>query len=317
MPIIGSFGAGSKGGFGRGGKKPFNAEYLVIGGGGAGGAQTGGAGGAGGYRLNVPGETSGRNSVAEAEIELLVGTSYQLTVGAGASSTGAGPFPRPARPRGEDSVFASITSIGGGTGTPVTSPEQVNGGAASGGGGSTGTPGQGFDAGPPNSVPYAYGTTGAGAAGGTGAATPNGGGSTGGAGLFSSITGTPVQRAGGGGGGNRPGQHGGGPFVPGGPGGPGGGGAGSNTHQSAGTPGDANTGGGGGDEGYNNQPPGNPFSIGSGSGAGGSGLVVIKVPTDITASFTPGVTQNPSSTPTHNIYTVTAAGGSDEVTFSG
>ena len=39
MPLIGTFGAGSAGGYGqrKGAAFPFNAEYLVIGGGGAGG----------------------------------------------------------------------------------------------------------------------------------------------------------------------------------------------------------------------------------------------------------------------------------------
>ena len=317
MPIIGSFGAASARGFGQrvGGAVKFDVQYLVIAGGGAGGAQTGGAGGAGGYRLNVPSENSGRNSSAEAALELQTAEEYTITIGAGAPSTGAGSQPRPANARGSDSVFATITSIGGGTGDPVSNPTDNQGGSGA-SNSHAGTPGQGFDGGPPNAVPYAFGTGGGGGAGGTGTTTPNGGGATGGAGLASSIDGTPTTRAGGGGGGNRPGQHGGGPFVPGGPGGSGGGGAGSNTHKSAAQPATANTGGGGGDVGYNNQPPGLPFASVQGSGAGGSGLVIIKVPTDITASFSPGVTSSSSSNPTHNIYTVTAAGGSDTVEFS-
>ena len=30
MPILGSFGAGSKGGYGRGGFKPIDVDYLVV-----------------------------------------------------------------------------------------------------------------------------------------------------------------------------------------------------------------------------------------------------------------------------------------------
>ena len=52
MPIIGSFGAISRGGFGRGaGIQPFGeVDYLLIagGGGGGGGSARGGGGGAGG-----------------------------------------------------------------------------------------------------------------------------------------------------------------------------------------------------------------------------------------------------------------------------
>ena len=38
MPIIASFGAASKGGFGRGGKKQYMVSYLVVAGGGGGAA---------------------------------------------------------------------------------------------------------------------------------------------------------------------------------------------------------------------------------------------------------------------------------------
>jgi hypothetical protein len=76
MPIIGSFGAGSKGGFGRGGAAIVEGiEYLVIaGGGGSSGAQAGG-GGAGGYRLatTIPGESSGGNSPLESTLDLFEG----------------------------------------------------------------------------------------------------------------------------------------------------------------------------------------------------------------------------------------------------
>ena len=53
MPIIGSFGAGSAGGYGQ--RKgaglvpnPFSADYLMVAGGAAGRGQIGGGGGAGG-----------------------------------------------------------------------------------------------------------------------------------------------------------------------------------------------------------------------------------------------------------------------------
>jgi hypothetical protein len=130
----------------------------------------------------------------------------------------------------------------------------------------------------------------------------------GGAGLTNSITGShQLLYAGGGGGGNRL-------QLPAGSGGPGGGGNGSNSHQIAADAGSVNTGGGGGAEGYNNQPPGNPYNVlASGGGAGGSGIIVLKVPSAITGTFSPGVTQTLStSVPGFNIYTVTATSTSSE-----
>jgi hypothetical protein len=54
-------------------------EYLVIAGGGGGSLRAAaqgaaGGGGAGGYRTNVPGATSGGNSVAELPMPLIAGT---------------------------------------------------------------------------------------------------------------------------------------------------------------------------------------------------------------------------------------------------
>ena len=39
MPLIATFGAGSKGGFGRGGKVVYDVDYLVVAGGGGGGPE--------------------------------------------------------------------------------------------------------------------------------------------------------------------------------------------------------------------------------------------------------------------------------------
>lgn len=58
-----------------------SVEYLVVGGGGGGGTNRsgwdpgGGGGGGGGYRTNVSGQTSGRNSTAEAALTLNTNTS--------------------------------------------------------------------------------------------------------------------------------------------------------------------------------------------------------------------------------------------------
>ena len=51
MPLIATFGPGSKGGFVRGGKVVYDVDYLVVGGGG--GAGAGAGGGAGGFLLLI------------------------------------------------------------------------------------------------------------------------------------------------------------------------------------------------------------------------------------------------------------------------
>ena len=85
-----------------------NVEYLVIAGGGAGGSY-GAGGGAGGYRTSVVGQTSGGG--ASAESRLSVSAATYATVGAG----GAGAtFGNGLSPNGSDSVFSTITSVGGG-----------------------------------------------------------------------------------------------------------------------------------------------------------------------------------------------------------
>ena len=320
MPIIGSFGAGSAGGYGqrKGGGVPFNIEYLVIGGGGNGGPQTDDTGAGGGFRTNVPGSTSGGGAPAEPSYEVITGVEYTVTVGAGAYGGGAGPLPRPGPfAKGGSSVFDTITSIGGGSGGPTANPNYPT--LRQGGSGAgrfsapnwSGTPGQGYPGGNNGGAVEPYnGTAGGGGAGQAGNSGSSGSGGPGGAGQTSSITGSPTQYAGGGGGGSRPGG-------PQGAGGAGGGGAGNATHQSAATPGTANTGGGGGCQGYNNQPPGNPYAIIEATGNGGSGFISLKMPSDFTATFTPGVTATPNiSVPGYQIYSVTAAGPSDTVTFS-
>jgi hypothetical protein len=71
-----------------------------------------------------------------------------------------------------------------------------------------------------------------------------------------------------------------------------------------------NTGGGGG---------GGTYSTGIGAGTGGtggSGIVVIKIPDTRSAAFSGGVSQTSTTGGGFKIYTVTAAGVSDTVTFS-
>jgi len=225
-------------------------EYLVVagGGGGAYGGNPGGGGGAGGL-LTATGYA------------VTIGSTITITVGAGGPGFWAG-----VAYNGSNSVFGNITALGGGVGNGA-----LTGGSGGGGlyntNGSSGTPGQGNNGGNGSSTNPNYGGGGGGGAGSAGlnAASPIWAGD-GGAGLVSSITGSPVQYAGGGGGGGYNAAR---ASL----GGGGGGGNGinlSNTYQ-PGYSGVANTGGGGG-------------GIGAGGGttptggAGGSGIVVIRYP---------------------------------------
>ena len=120
-----------------------NVEVLVVAGGGAGGGSLGGGGGAGGLIHNTSFDITGKTSIS-------------LTVGAGGSGdSGNGNA-------GVDSVFDTLTAIGGGggiTGSGTTSvPSSANGGSGGGGSrydgagagyndGGSGTSGQGYDGG--------------------------------------------------------------------------------------------------------------------------------------------------------------------------
>jgi hypothetical protein len=230
-------------------QRPLTVDYLVIAGGGGGAAVSSGGnygapgGGAGGYRTSVG--TSGRNSSAESPLTLSPNINYTVTVGAGGSGNAVG----------SNSVFGTITSLGGGA---MVGGAPVNGGS---GGGS-------FDFSPQN-VPGA-GTSNQGFGGGAGASatSPGGGGGAGGAGstarqggigITSSISGSSVGRAGGGGGGFTSSTN-----------ATDGGGSGGISNSNNGSAGTANTGGGGGG------------AAASGTtmlgGAGGSGIVIVRYP---------------------------------------
>lgn len=124
MPILGSFGAAGKGGFGRGGGAPYTIQYLVVAGGGSGGTFSygGAGGGAGGYR-----------TIASKTYEVVSGANYTVTVGAGgvgqSTSDDAGN-------KGNDSVFDTITSTAGGRGASLNGgPSGPNDPLANGGSG--------------------------------------------------------------------------------------------------------------------------------------------------------------------------------------
>ena len=193
-----------------------SVQYLVLAGGGGGGSSNspansnggGGGGGAGGYRSSISGESSGGGASAESALTVTPGTSYTITVGAGGA--GASAISSSTGTSGSNSVFGSITSVGGGGGSSAGNNSAIGASGGSGGGGGaylntypgSGTSGQGYAGGTQGSGGYS-GAGGGGAASlggnGTGTTAPGG---TGGTGVSSSVTGSSVNRAGGGGGGS-------------------------------------------------------------------------------------------------------------------
>ena len=269
-------------------------SYMVVAGGGAGGAGAGGGGGAGGFReLSTPiapYTASPLDGYPSAPNRVTVTTQgYPITVGAAGaaaptSCTGGS---------GGNSIFSCITSAGGGGGgTYSVAPQSHGGDGGSGGGGGyvfPGAPGphatpddfkgvgntppttpsqgntggKGFTNYQPSGATNNGGGGGAGAVGGCGGPNPGGGAGNGGNGVTSSITASPVARAGGGGGGTT----GVGPGPSPGSGGSGGGGAGGNLPAGLGVAGGTNLGGGGG---------GNSDRPGPDGSNGGSGIVYIR-----------------------------------------
>jgi hypothetical protein len=156
-----------------------SVEYLVVAGGGGsgGGFDTGGGGGGGG------------GMVLNGTISVTPGTIYAVTVGdggAGGISQRSPVSETPGSP-GDNSVFSSITAIGGGggyasrfnSGVPSSGGSQVSGSTASGGGSGGGSAGDGNGAG---------GGGGGNTSNGSNGVTNTGG--AGGAGIDSSISGS-------------------------------------------------------------------------------------------------------------------------------
>jgi len=109
--------------FGVMGSAPTEADFLLVAGGGSGGARDQGPGGAGGLRTSY-GSTSGGGASAESKLLLQSGKTYTFTVGAGANRRTEVTSPQ-AGIKGSDSTitatsFTTITSIGGGAGTGGT-----------------------------------------------------------------------------------------------------------------------------------------------------------------------------------------------------
>lgn len=284
---------------------PINVSYLVIAGGGS-GNRGGGGGGAGGYRTSYgSGNISGRNSAVETPLSTDSGTTYTVTVGAGGAAvngTSSGTATINAEGnQGSNSIFGSITSLGGGPGGyyPQNSSEGDLSDGGSGGGTvfqsghyGQGTANQGFDG---HQGGLSGANTWSGGGGGAGAAGNNTG--TGGAGLASSITGSSVNRGGGGSPGPWQGQTRGSNGF--------GGGAGGGA--TAGTP---NTGGGGGGGGSNSQ---SQHALRNGA-SGGSGVVILRFTQDASYTATSGLTYSESTDGTDKVVTFTA--GTGTITFS-
>ena len=282
---------------------PLEVDYLVVAGGGAGGAGlpgagNGGGGGAGGLRTSY-GSTSGGGASAETSLSLTTATNYTVTVGAGGTSTTS------TSSNGNDSVFSTITSIGGGYGEfNAGSYDGADGGS---GGGTTnnsstngsGTANQGYDGGIfiSSSSNY-YPASGGGGASQQGFGANGTVAGAGGAGLeVNIIGGTGNYYAGGGGGSGGPGA------TTGGLGGAGGGGNGGlNTSGTAGSP---NTGGGGG---------GSQNSISRAGGAGGSGVVILRYPNTYTVTIGAGLTGTTATDGSDKVTTFTA--GTGTISFS-
>ncbi len=255
-------------------------EVLVVGGGGGGGDFYGGGGGAGGYQYN-----SGFS---------LTNGSYSVTIGNGGANNASG----------GNSVFSTITALGGGRGGLGNPQSAADAGGNGGSGGGMGgyipstngtTPplgygSQGYNGGT-GSVTGVKAGAGGGGAGGVGGNASGATSGNGGVGVANSISGTSVYYAGGGGGGN-------GNNTGAGTGGSGGGGNGAAALYPAsanGSNGIANTGGGGG----------GAAQVGTG-GTGGSGVVIVRYPSSYTATTTDTIGD---LTPTGTAYLNGKSGG--------
>ena len=312
---------------------PLTVDYLVIAGGGGGGAYSrivtslgGTGGGAGGYRTSFgTGNVNGGNTAVESTLTTITtATSYQLTVGAGGAGGPVNPTPtnastNPTRyaDQGDNSVFHTITSTGGGggyepfTGTPNSTILRGGSNAGSGGNGTaavsyTASPVQGFVGGRNVTYSSPFGSGGGGGAssvGGNGGNSSLGGGN-GGAGFSNQISGTAVDYAGGGGGSVNKDQGVAGTATFGG---------GDGNRNGAGYNGTPNTGGGGGGA----SGPDSPYTSYKG-GDGGSGVVILRYPSAYTITFQTGVgfissTATLSAT-SEKVTTITA--GSGTITFA-
>lgn len=266
-----------------------SVEVLVVAGGGGGGMDMGGGGGGGGV-------------IYSSSVSVTPGSAVSVTVGnGGTGAPAAGTNGQPAghqytipATQGGNSVFSSLTAIGGGRGGSSYRGHILGiagGNGGSGGGssgyndnagtfnGGTGTSGQGFGGG--NST-QAYRSGGGGGAGGAGVSSPNQ--PNGGPGVIYPTM-SPYYFGGGGGGSSYSLSTGGYGGIGGGGGGavgttfggaglnngsPGGGGSPNSQTNTPGGNAGANTGGGGGG--------GSHYNSNNKGGDGGSGIVIVRYP---------------------------------------
>ena len=275
-------------------------NYMVVGGGGSGGAKFAGVGpgggGAGGYRASGYGPSPLRGSA----IVQKAGSSFAITIGAGgaAPTCRTGPCgPGQCGQIGNNSIYNPggvegtnmMSSNGGGGGGKANSDGMA--GASGGGSGGVRPCGGGAGNTPPTSPPQGNrgghaidnagaGGGGAGAVGGSTPAGPIAG--NGGVGVCNAITGSGTFYAGGGGGGNQsPGAP--SPPHPLGTGGNGGGGTSTaNCTSPTAYPkaGQVNSGGGGGAGVGQPSPPNNDTD----GGQGGSGIVIVRSAAPLTVA---------------------------------
>jgi hypothetical protein len=253
-----------------------DVSVTVVAAGGGGGGYGGGGGGAGGFRENKSTFDSYTASPLASATGIPVSAqTYPVTVGGGGAGGRYGPHIAPTA--GNNSVFSTVTSAGGGragsgsSSGPSSNESAGNGGSGGGAGGTSGptvnggtgntppvSPPQGNNGGNAGATPGTASGGGGGGASAVGVNATSSAGGNGGAGISTSITGSSVARSGGGGGAgldSHPTTH-----------GTGGTGGGGPATQSGGTAGTTNTGGGGGGQ----------YTCSGVGGAGGSGIVIIR-----------------------------------------
>ena len=252
----------------------YNVEVLVVGGGGGGGGNNSGG-------QTPQGGGGGGGVIYQTFYPVTPATAYTVTVGGGGPGGTSGSN---SGTSGTNSVFDTLTAVGGGSTSGGGGTSGGSGGGARNGSGGAGTTGQGFAGG--NATGGANAAGGGGGAGGAG--TPGGtvNGGFGGPGVDVNISGVIKSYGGGGGGGAYGG-------IPG-QGGEGGGGAGGENSVN-GVAGTANTGGGGG---------GTGSGAGGSGGGGGSGIVILRWVTSGAAPIT-GMSRHNSTLSEKETYTAT------------
>jgi len=185
-----------------------NVDYLVVAGGGSGGSRNGangsgsGGGGAGGL-LTSFGNNSGGGASSGNTLTLSTSTNYTVTVGLGGAGVSSPPNTYSLGNNGQDSVFSTITSTGGGAGASGTL--NASAGGSGGGAGFLGTGGsrisspiQGYEGASSTNQGNPYPAAGGGGAGSPGTSPAGSTPGSGGVGLSVSITGNSVTYAAGG-----------------------------------------------------------------------------------------------------------------------